>query len=220
MKITKKITKKIAEKVLETVDAGLVEGLGTPEPGKMCVEAAVCYAMGLPHGDKPKCVAPALRALKIRLNDCFWSSSASRARGLRRLALAQLGSAGVLDEMEFTRRVMRLIVQTVFPPKLRSCRQEYAAMKCEQSNTFADAAWAIRSTPHPFPPTAIQIASDICRAGEITGTGLDGAVSSAINYLICRDDWTDAVLEGFAEGVVQILIEMNAPGCQWLPLTQ
>ena len=81
------ITREIAAKVLATVDAGLVAGVGVPEPGKMCVEAAVCYAMGLPHGDNPTCVAPKLRWLKIRLNDSRWSSPQARAQGMRRLAL-------------------------------------------------------------------------------------------------------------------------------------
>lgn len=51
------ITIDIARKVLQTIDAGLVKGAGVPEPGKMCVEAAVCYGMGLPHGDNPTCVS-------------------------------------------------------------------------------------------------------------------------------------------------------------------
>lgn len=45
------MTREIAMKVRDTVDAGLVKGQGKPTPGAMCVEAAVCYAMGLPHGD-------------------------------------------------------------------------------------------------------------------------------------------------------------------------
>ena len=53
-------TATIAAKVLETVDAGLCSGVGKPVPGEMCVEAAVCYALGLPHSDNPDCVAPAL----------------------------------------------------------------------------------------------------------------------------------------------------------------
>src|SRR5689334_17575355 len=92
------ITHEIAAKVLKTVDAGLVVGVGKPTPGQMCVEAAVCYALGLPHGDDPGSVSPSLRSLKIRLNDSGWSSKEARAAGLRRLALAQLGSAGALDE--------------------------------------------------------------------------------------------------------------------------
>src|SRR5579859_5139719 len=100
------ITRELAEKVLTIVDAGLVKGVGNPKPGQMCVEAAVCFAMGLPHGDEPSCVAPSLRNLKIRLNDSSWSSNQARAKGLRRLALTQLGSAGLLDEQEFARRIV------------------------------------------------------------------------------------------------------------------
>ena len=94
------ITREIAVAVRDVVDAGLSSGVGSRTPGEMCVEAAVCYALGLPHGDDPGCVAQSLRRLKIGLNDARWSSKTARAAGLRRLALAQLGSAGVLDEAE------------------------------------------------------------------------------------------------------------------------
>ena len=68
---------------------------------------------------------------------------------MRRLAIAQLGSKGEVDEREFAKRVARLAIQI------------YAA--------DADAANAY-----------------------------------------------DQVLAAFAEGVVQILIDMKAPGCKWL----
>src|SRR5690348_8578289 len=110
----------IARKVLEVVDAGLVNGVGNPVPGQMCVEAAVCYAMGLPHGDDPACVSRALRSLKIRLNDSRWSSNESRAKGLRRLALAQLGSRDVLDDREFVRRVAQVAIRVCVPGALRA----------------------------------------------------------------------------------------------------
>ena len=87
-----KITKKIAQKVLEIVSKGLVKGLGKQEEGKMCVEAAVCFALGLPHGDKPPCVGSEVRKFKIALNDCDWSSNEVRAEGMKALAIAQLGS--------------------------------------------------------------------------------------------------------------------------------
>jgi hypothetical protein len=113
------VTRELAQKVLELVDHGLVSGIGAPEPGKMCVEAAVCYAMGLPHGDRPTCVAPALRALQVRLNDSCWSSDMARAKGLRRLAIAQLGSAGSLDESEFIERVLGVVVRKTLPSAFR-----------------------------------------------------------------------------------------------------
>src|SRR6478609_6915619 len=114
------ITREIATKVRDVIDAGLVSGVGIAEPGKMCVEAAVCYALGLPHGDDPGCVAEPLRRLKIRLNDARWSSEQARAKGLRRLALTQLGSAGVLDHQDFRRRVVKMTIQRAVPYALRA----------------------------------------------------------------------------------------------------
>ena len=138
------ITEAIALKVRETVDAGLVRGVGKPVPGQMCVEAAVCYALGLEHGDDPMCVSPALRRLKISLNDRSWSSNHARAKGLRRLALAQLGSRDVLDDKEFVRRVVEMTIRKSVPAALRSAAKvnpkhaeklEAAAVKCETEGT-------------------------------------------------------------------------------------
>ena len=111
---------KIATKVLEVVDAGLVSGVGKPIPGQMCVEAAVCYALDLPHGDDPECVSRALRSLKIKLNDSSWSSNAARTKGLRRLALIQLGSRNHLDDKEFAKRVTELAIRKQVPIALRT----------------------------------------------------------------------------------------------------
>ena len=106
------INESVARKCLSVIDAGLIRGLGTPQPGRMCVEAAINFALDRPHGDDPGCVSMSLRRLKIRLNDSKWSSNKARARGLRRLALAQLGSLGVLDEAEFVRRLVIYSTQT------------------------------------------------------------------------------------------------------------
>ena len=103
-----KLSKKLVSTILETIDAGLVQGLGAPVPGKMCVEAAICYALGLPHGDDPGCVSAAVRSLKIALNDAQWSSNEARAKGMRRLAIAQLGTKENFNETEFAIRVSLL----------------------------------------------------------------------------------------------------------------
>lgn len=87
------ITSDLARRVLEVVDAGLSHGVGDPIPGKMCVEAAVCYALGQAHGDDPICVDQYVRTFKITVNDENWSSKKARAIGLRRIAIAQLGTA-------------------------------------------------------------------------------------------------------------------------------
>jgi len=114
------ITEEHIHKIHALLDQGLSSGLGTPEPGKMCIEAAICYALDLPHSDDPGCVAQSVRRLKIRLNDSRWSSNHARAEGMRRLGLIQLGTMGVLDEKEFAKRVARLAIQTCVPNALRA----------------------------------------------------------------------------------------------------
>ena len=52
------ITHAIARKVLNTVDAGLTSGIGKRIPGQMCVEAAVCFALGEPHGLRVTLILP------------------------------------------------------------------------------------------------------------------------------------------------------------------
>ena len=119
------ITREVARKVLSLVDMGLTRGKGEPEPGKMCIEAVVCYALGMPHGDQPICVAPSLREFKIGLNDADWSSNAARAAGLRRLALVQLGSADTLDECEFVRRLVDCTIRQWLPKTLRRAADRF-----------------------------------------------------------------------------------------------
>ena len=117
---TPEITEAVAWRVLDTVDAGLSEGVGEPVPGKMCVEAAVCFALGLPHGDDPGCVDPVLRSLKIGVNDGNWSSRYARALGLRRLALAQLGSRDTIDSDRLLRHLLRAMARCMAPRVLRA----------------------------------------------------------------------------------------------------
>jgi hypothetical protein len=136
--MTIQITRDVAIKVLSVVDAGLVNGLGTPTPGKMCVEAAVCYALGLPHGDDPQCVSKAVRALKIRLNDLSWSSNATRAKGLRRLSIIQLGTLD-LDNKEFLAHI-KLLFKQDYLAKYKSRYAAYAATA--DAADAADAAYA------------------------------------------------------------------------------
>ena len=82
---------------------------------------------------------------------------------MRRLAVAQLGSAGALDEKEFASRVV-----------------DYA----------------------------IRISTAV--AADTAAVAADTAAAAA----------RDKSLSEYAEAVVQILIAMKAPGCQWLPLTE
>jgi hypothetical protein len=240
------INESLARRVLEVVDAGLVHGMGAPEPGKMCVEAAVCFAMGLPHSDEPTCVAPALRRLKIRLNDSRWSSDQARSKGLRRLAIAQLGSAGALDEKEFAKRCARLAIQTSVPTALRAAaslakseRKERllaAADLCEREPTEVnarsakDAAYAAEAAAaYAADAYAAAYAADAHAAAYAAEAAAEAAYAAyaaayaAYAYAAAAADAAyaaDRSLAAFAEGVVQILVEMNAPGCEWLRLTE
>ena len=113
------LTEAIARKVRDTVDAGLVLGRGKQVAGQMCVEAAVCFALGLPHSDHPPCVGAAVRSYKIKINDANWSSRAARARGMRRVAIAQLGSDAI-DQRAFADYVCIEGVKRILPIALRA----------------------------------------------------------------------------------------------------
>jgi len=246
------ISREIAVKVLEVVDAGLVKGLGQPKPGQMCVEAAVCYALGLPHGDDPACVSRALRSLKIHLNDSGWSSPAARAKGLRRLALAQLGSEGALDDWEFACRVAEMTIKTVVPRALRAAAKVHpskdkqeamlaAAERCEREGTrdvaIIAAAAANAAAANAVNAVAIIAANAASAANAaaanaiIAANAVNAVAIIAVNAVNANaaanaasaanaDAYAarDRELSMFAESVVQILIEMKAPGCQWLDL--
>jgi hypothetical protein len=165
------ITREHVEKIHKLLDFGLPTGLGEPEPGKMCVEAAISYALGLPHTDNPGCVIEPLRRLKISLNDSHrWISNKSRAEGLRRLAIAQLGSKGVVDEKDFVIRVARMTIQTVVPKALRAAAKRCFgqdpdkllawALKCEQEPTEANAREARNNAADAAAAYAAAYASD------------------------------------------------------------
>ena len=232
----------VAKRVLEIVDAGLVNGVGKPNPGQMCVEAAVCYALGLPHGDDPQCVSRALRALKIRLNDSRWSSPQARGAGLRRLAVAQLGSRDHMDDNEFRKRVAELVIRTSVPTVLRYAASIHkspehmqalrdAANRCEVEGSRqsaldarkvaqeARAAAAADAAAYAAADAAAAYAAAYVYADAAAYAAYaDAADAAAAAYAAAAA--RDKSLADFAEGVVQILIEMKAPGCQWLALTE
>ena len=144
----------VASRLREIIPQGLVGGVGRGEPGSLCVEAAISFAMGEPHGDKPSCVAAADRDFAIRINDAAWSSKAARAEALLPLALAQLGTAGT-DREAWVRRVVEGTIRRVVPLALRHAaravpshaeRLEAAAARCEVEGTKDAAKAAVRAS--------------------------------------------------------------------------
>lgn len=245
------ITRELATRVRNVVDVGLVKGLGTPEPGKMCVEAAVCYAMGLPHSDEPSCVSSAIRSVKITLNDSAWSSTQTRAKGMRRLAIAQLGSAGVINDVEFSKRLAVLCVKTVVTMALKKASEvqvgkhkeelERLSIICSQvattetaswaANVASAASWAARAASEAGRLAAIAASAASARSEAANGAA--SAASAAI-WAASAASWaaraanraasatsetaSDKILSDFAEDIVQLLVEMEAPGCEFLDL--
>ena len=130
------LNEELVKRVIGLVDKGLVRGLGEQKPGKMCVEAVICAALGLEHGDDPGCVMQPLRRFKIILNDSiFWRDDLSRASGMRRLAVAQIGSLG-MNEVVFVEELSRLAIKWAAE----------SAESAESAEWAADSAkWAAKS---------------------------------------------------------------------------
>lgn len=197
----------LAKRVLSVVDQGLVHGLGEPEPGEMCVEAAVAYAYGEAHGDEPKCVASSLRDMKIELNDApHWKDDADRAKGMRRLAIAQLGSKGVFDEKVFW-----------------TLMNNYTLPRDEAKKTFLGLRKKIDNAIAYLPKMTTneeirEALGEIAYDAESAQDNLDDTeIFEDINeFIIYRsDDYHE-----LAEKMVQCLIKMKMPGTKYLYLTE
>ncbi len=106
-----KITKEHVFNIVDKIDrqGGLPRGLTDTVNGNtsLCVEAVINHVVHQEYGqDNPACVSPLIRSLSISLNDDYsWSSPYCRGEGLKRLAIAQLGSNS-LDQEELERKLV------------------------------------------------------------------------------------------------------------------
>jgi len=198
---------------------GLSQGLGK-RGGRVCVEAAICQVLGLPHGDDPGCVADSVRSYKIYLNDASWSSPAARARGLRGLGLAQLGSKGVVNDQEFILRMAEKTIRVIIPllfqevfPKNQKCLD--AARRCQEKGTkeaaqaaasAAYAAWMAGETSAAW--AAWMAAASAARAASAAWAAKEAAKAAkeaGNKYLILS-----------AKLALETLEELNSPGVKLL----
>ena len=242
-----KLTKNHARKVLGVVDAGLVSGLGVAKPGKMCVEAAICYALELPHGDQPECVANCIRRYKIRINDAAWSSNAARTAGMRRAAIAQLGSE-FLDlpenrqlRKEFVMHLAEQVIRQILPVTLRATALRFkdkihagaiveAALRCENEGTreaaenarkACRAAYAAYAAAAAYAADAAAYAADAAAAdaADAAAYAADAAAYAAdAAAAYARAKARDEILNIAAEICVQACIKFKTPGSKWLDL--
>jgi hypothetical protein len=191
----------------EILSRGLSNGVGNPE-GKMCIEAAVCATIGLPHSDDPKCVSPAVRQFKIRLNDAAWSSPSARAKGLRDLGIAQLGSLGVVDGVEFARRITKKTIQRILPPLLRSLKTQEcdaAATRCETEGTADAANAAVMAANAAAARAAVRAANAAVMAANAADAAYVAKYANNDTYLLIS-----------AALALETLRELGSPGCALL----
>jgi hypothetical protein len=228
-----KPTLRHARKIIELLSFGLIKGKGIPEPGKMCVEAAVCYAMGMPHGDQPKCVGSAVRAFKIALNDCEWPSNKARATGMRQLAIAQLGSDN-LDQMAFGKLNYLRGVQKVLPfiwrkesEKITNANRKAEMLalveRMEAVVTFGDAGAVAKDASAYASAYADAYADADAYAYAYTyacacADAHAHAYAYAYAYTYADASYRHELLLLIANIGVDVLIELKSPGCKWLYL--
>lgn len=217
------ITSELAQKVLNLVDQGLVKGLGIPKPGKMCVEAAVCYALGEPHSDNPSCVSPAVRRFKIRLNDAPWPSNEARTRGMRKLAIAQLGSESVVDDSQFTDYVVEQTIKRLIPVLFREIAPIYptqteamlaAADRCEREGTLEAALNARYAADAAHAAAAAHAA----HAAAYAHAAYAYAYAAAAAHAAAAYAGGEKCLLLSAEIALEALKLCKSPGCEFLYL--
>jgi hypothetical protein len=177
---------------------------------------------------------------------------------MRRLALAQLGSKGVIDDVEFAKQVSLLVIRVNVPLALRAAANLFddthkaallsAATECEKNPSESaarsaaesaaesarsaawSAAWSAWSAARSAELAAESAAESAARSAESAArsaawsaaarAAARSAESSAWSAESSAWPARDEILSAFAEGVVQILVDMKAPGCEWLSLTE
>lgn len=211
------------KKILNTVDAGLSRGLGIAIPGHMCVEAAVCYALGLPHGDDPGCVGNSIRVYKIEINDAIWSSDKARAAGMRRLAVAQIGSDQI-NQVEFSKLVSMDIISKVLPIIMASVGLHKIADQCSAVVTFEEARVTAQAAAQA---AAYSAAYSAAYAAAYAADAADSVAAQAAAYaavyaagIALPAQPVDTILLMSADIALQALIKLESPGCKFLYLCE
>ena len=194
---------------------GLSNGLGKQD-GQMCIEAAICNVLGLPHSDDPGCVAAAVRSFKIGLNDKAWSSPVARAEGLRDLGLAQLGSLGTVDDKQFVKLLAGKLIRVLVPTLVRDLYPgKYTALcdACERDGTRESALAlkdALRSHAYAAAAAADADAADATYASAAADAAAAHAAAAADASAAAAA--RDKYLRLAAKLALEVLVELKSPG--------
>ena len=217
-----KITRKLTDRIWHLVGQGLSYGLGKRGTGTMCVQASVQAALEEEHNDAPQCVANDVRQFGITLNDRrAWGDKHKRGEGLRRFAIAQLGSDR-LPEGKFAASLRLKLLRTRLPlvlahhdfPPILAKKIETARTTKEIGDLIRD--WRVKLKDDM---TAKQ-RSYLWALSSWTGSSASWAIlsiDSIINlFYQTRHIRRYEALQDLAELAVQVCIDLHTPGSRWL----
>ena len=210
---------KVIAKFDEALSRGLCAGVGSRD-GQMCIEAAICYALDLPHSDDPLCVTSSVRSFKISLNDSNkWKSAESRAKHLRDLGIAQIGSKGVVDSNEFSKLLAEKAIKVLIPQLFRSLYpNKYVKLvnACETEGTaaaarkLADATYAAAGAANTAAYGAANTAAYAAAAAAAA------AANTAAYAAYDKKQDPEKYLILAANLALEVLKELKSPGCAWI----
>ncbi len=230
-----KITKSLVKKIHSALDKGLTEELGNPIEGEMCVEALICHVLGEPHTDSPSCVGDAIRKAILALNDCAWTSNRTRAEGMRKLAIAQLGSVSLNQEDFFnllklrsTQRILPFLIQSHIyflakEDKTRDLKLKAFKLKFEKLKKLDTALWKefynyyssryYRSSYYYY--SYYYNYSNYYSSYNYNFYYYNYNKDYYYRYYYSRYNYENLLLL-IADVILQALIEMKSPGCKYL----
>ena len=220
------INKAFVNNLVTALNKGLGFGLGS-KPGDFCVEQCVSIAEakaedpdldieGCEFSDGPTCVDSDLRSFKINLNDDLnFSSNKDRASALRRIAVAQLGTAKKFDLQQFLEDVQvgidKLLKPTVFklPITTITTKEDLQELTNYLAKSFGDSIYSGLDE--------LQIPGS--EAGRLDdGNDPSGVFQSVIDQLAKNEKQRKAVRNQLIEIAVQALVKQKTPGSKYLKL--
>jgi hypothetical protein len=163
----------------ELVSRGMPAGLGDTE--RACIMACLNLACGgsLTDAAESPCVLLAAAAFARSLNDSNWSSTRTRADGLRDLGLALLGTSGI-DGATFARRLAEGTIRRVLPIALRAVGLGKEADRCEAHGS-RESARAAASAARAADSAAAYAAYSAARAAAYADSAAAYAACAAAN---------------------------------------
>lgn len=217
-------TEETVTKIIHLCSFGIPKGLGKPEPGQMCIEAIVSDALNLPHDAKPySCVAAFVTKPKIILNDCDWSSNQARAKGMVKLGIAQLGSIS-LHENQFKDHLRLVSTKRILPYLIQ---KHYENVKDEKLFEYKSKFKSLKKLDNEL---FDKFYSYCCDNGNYYDNYYpyfcyhhNHCISDYIYYIVYTSyvhTYTDEFLSIVADTILQTLIDLKSPGCEYLYLVK